>query len=67
MTAGFLRAIESPDVVTKAIDVGQRTSREETFNLGEVAESRSGKGVGVIQRPRNLAGIERNTYFVLGG
>src|SRR6266404_1635102 len=65
MPACFLRAGKGIDVATKAVDIVQCRRRQKSLDLGEIAERRAGQRVLTIERPSELAGIERNGHFVL--
>src|SRR5262249_34520271 len=46
-------------------DIGQSSGSQEAFNLGEITKGGARQRIVVIERPGQLAGIERNRHFVL--
>src|SRR5262249_36202974 len=68
LSTRFLRADERVDVIAESIHVGENVSerirREESFSFGEITKGRSRQSILAVQRPGNLAGIERDLDFV---
>src|SRR5436305_11122296 len=65
MTTSQLRRIERCRIGTEARNVCQRTGCQESLELGEVTKRRTRQRVLAVERPRQLAGLERNRHFVL--